>query len=151
MVGDLGITRQNIRNSKMTKTLSITLLAAGSTWFFPLFGIASHDAAKPATNCPPLDKKKLKEMVEESEGKKVDLVFFSSWCSDCGNHLKKLEGPGKVLVGTFDKQPRIEKLVGKLKLPNRCFTDSGVAKKLKVTTVPAERSVTQETLSLLQN
>ncbi|NBW82135.1 hypothetical protein EBR21_10330 [bacterium] len=140
--------RQKFQGSKKPERTTISIVGAIAFMCIALVqntSLAAQDNQKTATNCPPLDNQKLKEMIEKSESKKVELVFFSSWCSDCGNHLNTLEGPRKILVGTFDKQPRIEKLVAKLKLPNRCFTDAGVAKKLKVTTVPTERTVTLET------
>lgn len=136
---------------QLKKTERFWILIAGAVFaigigLVPEKSLATHDSQKTAPTCPPLDHQKLKELLEHSESKKVELVFFSSWCSDCGDHLKKLEGQSKILVGTFDKQSRIEKLVAKLKLPNRCFTDAGIAKKLNVTTVPAEMSVTTESL-----
>jgi hypothetical protein len=60
--------------------------------------------------------------------------------------LKNLNNPSAVLIGTFDKQPRIEKVVGKMKLSNLCFTDAGIGKILDIKTVPNERRVTLESL-----
>ncbi|NBX16714.1 MAG: hypothetical protein EBR09_05045 [Proteobacteria bacterium] len=143
MAGRVGMMNLEFQPPKIeNRNWIVVAVVAVCVGLLPGKSIASHDITKPAATCPPLDNEKLKDLVDHSESKKVELVFFSSWCSDCGNHLKKLEGPKKILVGTFDKQPRIERLVAKLKLANRCFTDAGIAKKLKVTTVPAELSVT---------
>jgi hypothetical protein len=96
--------------------------------------------------CPPLDRAGLMRLLEASPEKELQLVFFSGWCSDCAAHLKNLNNPNTILIGTFDKQPRIEKVVGKLKLSNPCFTDAGIGKILDVKTVPTERRLTLESL-----
>ena len=96
--------------------------------------------------CPALDRAGLLRLLEASPEKELQLVFFSGWCSDCSVHLKNLNSSNAVLIGIFDKQPRIEKVVGKMKLSNPCFTDSGIGKILDIKTVPAERRVTLESL-----
>jgi hypothetical protein len=101
-------------------------------------------------NCPPINLEKLKSIIEASTSKKADLVFFSGWCSDCALHLKKLKSSEIILVGTFDTRPRIEKIIGKMNINNPCYTDSGIGKSLRVTSVPAERTVTIESLNQIK-
>ncbi len=101
-------------------------------------------------SCPPIDLAGLRKLVNERPKKELHLVFFSSWCSDCAIHLKKINPSDDVLViGTFDKRKRIEKAVARLKLSQKCFTDAGVGKQLNVTVVPADRTVSAETLRTL--
>lgn len=110
-----------------------------------------HTDAQPQSSrshCPPLDRTGLIKLLEASPQRELQLVFFSGWCSECAVHLKNLNNPNSVLIGTFDKQPRIEKVVGKMKLSNPCFTDSGIGKILDIKTVPAERRVTLESLQI---
>ena len=100
----------------------------------------------PQVQCPPLDRAGLSSLLGQLGEKELHLVFFSGWCSECSVHLKNLNNPKAILIGTFDKQPRIEKVVGKLKLANPCYTDAGIGKILDVKTVPSERRVSAETL-----
>ncbi|MBM3383240.1 MAG: hypothetical protein FJY29_12515 [Betaproteobacteria bacterium] len=113
---------------------------------------ASANTQAPAQHitCPPLDRAGLLNLVQASPNKELQLVFFSGWCSECAVHLNNLNNQTAVLVGIFDKQPRIEKVVGKLKLANPCYTDSGIGKILDVKTVPTERRVTLEMLLKLK-
>ena len=101
-------------------------------------------------NCPPINLEKLKSIIEASTSKKADLVFFSGWCSDCALHLKKIKSNEIILVGTFDKRPRIEKIIGKMNITNPCYTDAGIGKILHVTSVPADRTVTLESLDKIK-
>ena len=101
-------------------------------------------------NCPPINLEKLKSIIEASTSKKADLVFFSGWCSDCALHLKKIKSSEIILVGTFDTRPRIEKIIGKMNLTNPCYTDAGIGKILHVTSVPADRTVTLESLDKIK-
>jgi hypothetical protein len=88
-------------------------------------------------------------LLEDAPAKSLNLVFFSGWCSDCYAHLKKMNDSSTVLVGIFDKPARIEKVLSKMKLSNRCYTDAGLGKLLEVKTVPAERVVTLDSLRKL--
>jgi hypothetical protein len=112
-----------------------------------LFASCCTAYADHGTSCPPLDRAQLQRLFTASLSSPLQLIFFSSWCSDCASHLKQLttdEHKDKILVGTFDKQPRIEKVVSRLGLKQKCFTDSGLGKILKVSTVPTERILTIE-------
>ena len=92
-------------------------------------------------NCPPINLEKLKSIIEASTSKKADLVFFSGWCSDCALHLKKIKSNEIILVGTFDKRPRIEKIIGKMNITNPCYTDAGIGKILHVGSSRSHRDI----------
>lgn len=108
---------------------------------------AATSATSAAVQCEPLTPAELAQRMRASNAPSFQLIFFSSWCSDCAVHLKKLENNKTILVGTFDKRERIEKIVAKLGLKNPCFMNSGLAERLGVKVVPAERSVTLEQLN----
>lgn len=144
MVGSLGV--RTLKNA-MGHTLRWLIVMCIS--FSAKSQLSNADAPKVIQpKCPPLDRKGLLKIISEAPSKKAELVFFSSWCSDCAVHLKKVSQPEKIIVGTFDKQDRIEKTITKMNIHNRCFMDAGIAKVLKVSTVPTERVVTLDNFIL---
>jgi hypothetical protein len=164
MAGDLGMTTTQNSHCRriaagLTVAFLVSVLGTKAVWGAnqnsvlqtpaPHLPTPPHTAAQPQSShsqCPPLDRAGLRRLLEASPEKELQLVFFSSWCSECAVHLKNLNNPSAVLIGTFDKQPRIEKVVGKMKLSNLCFTDAGIGKILDIKTVPNERRVTLESL-----
>lgn len=92
-----------------------------------------------AAACPDLKVETLKKLINPHKAKKLELVFFSSWCSDCAVHLKTLKNNSAVVVGAFDSRERIERVVNKLAVQNACFMEAGLVKRLGIRVVPATR------------
>ncbi|MEY3900895.1 MAG: hypothetical protein RL189_201 [Pseudomonadota bacterium] len=132
-------------NAINCRLLSAVIVLIGSC-FAKMEAGASPQVASGTSACPPMDRTKLMRLLEDAPEKRLNLVFFSGWCSDCSAHLKKINDSSAILVGIFDNQARIEKVVARMRLANRCYTDSGLGKLLEVKTVPAERFVTLDSL-----
>lgn len=133
----MGIVNAEVAVSRSCSIFFLSILSFSLSQFgFAQVGtVASLD-------CPPITVAELKKLVSQSPTQRLRLVFFSSWCSDCAGHLKKIKpSDSLVVIGAFDKRERIEKVVTHLKLSQPCYTDAGVGKLLKVTVVPAERVV----------
>jgi len=96
--------------------------------------------------CTPLTPSGLAKLIETQRDRTLQVVFFSSWCSDCAVHLKSLKNTDEILIGAFDKRERIEKVVGKLGLKNPCYMDSGITARLGIKVVPASRLLTEKDL-----
>lgn len=87
--------------------------------------------------CTELSPALLDEIVKKEGEKK--LVFFSSWCSTCKDHLRPDAPQNTMFIGVFDKVERAQSALNKFVPGRKCYFDSGVAKKLGVKVVPAER------------
>ncbi|MEY2987876.1 MAG: Redoxin [Pseudomonadota bacterium] len=124
------------------------LFLAWAFWGIAVAPQGGYAQTESKVSCPPIDLAGLKNLLGERPDKSIRLIFFSSWCSDCPVHLKKIKPSDNiVIVGIFDKRQRIEKAVKRLELAQPCFTDAGVGKKLGVTIVPAERTVSAKNLT----
>ena len=141
IVDHLGVNHLQVLTRLSVLSLSLTSLVL---CFAPQSKSAQLESK---VSCPPIDIAGLSKLVHDHPNKSLRLVFFSSWCSDCAVHLKKINQSNDVIViGTFDKRPRIEKAISRLNLSQKCFTDAGVGKHLNVTVVPSDRTVSAETL-----
>ncbi len=100
-------------------------------------------------NCPILKPEGLRDLLGKNES--VRLVFFSSWCGSCREHLTAIRQDEKqtYFIGTFDSQERVTQAVQTLrKSLVRCYWDQEhkVAKFLGISEVPVELSLTQADL-----
>jgi hypothetical protein len=96
-----------------------------------------------AQKCPPLDRVALKKQLQITP--KIRLVFFSTWCADCLDHLRGMAKNPKsndLAIAVFDSQNKVESSLTKMKLIVPCAMDDGLASKLGVKIVPAEKIVT---------
>ncbi len=77
--------------------------------------------------------------------KPLELVFFSSWCGDCKDHLEnlaKLQNKIKskiIIINTFDRIENGNKALKELKIELPCYFDKDkvIANKFNVKSVPA--------------
>lgn len=112
---------------------------------------SSHSAvADTQRACPPLEMEELKKRLEAK--KELHLVFFSTWCSDCVAHLKKVSlaaADGATLaIAVFDSPSKVEKTLSRLEFKFQClFDEVGLSKKLGVKVVPFEKNITKEDLN----
>jgi thiol-disulfide isomerase/thioredoxin len=89
--------------------------------------------------CEPVD---LNHFMKNIEGKKnIQLVFFSSWCSDCKEELLKIKddlNENYILINTFDSLGKGDISLKSLKIDHKCIFDKDrlLAKKYKVKSVP---------------
>ena len=67
------------------------------------------------------------------------VVFFSSWCSGCREHVLQGGPGGTLLLGTFDAPARLTAALQRLLPLGHCRLDAGVARALHVDAVPAVR------------
>ena len=75
---------------------------------------------------------------------KVELIFFSSWCSDCKDDLLKMEKEQKklknkvVIINTFDRIESANKALKALKVDFDCYFDKSrvLTNKYKIKSVP---------------
>lgn len=112
-------------------------------------GDFSEAQAVASVTCPPMTTAGLEKRLSSGASESIRLVFFSSWCSDCAVHLKRLKPSDEaIIIGIFDKRERIERAVSRLNLTQPCFTDAGVGKFLNVTVVPTERTVDLKVFNL---
>lgn len=116
---------------------------------FPVFVLLFYSFAPAqafSQTCMPLTPSGLAKLIETQRERTLQVVFFSSWCSDCAAHLKALKNTNEILIGAFDKRERIEKVVGKLGLKNPCYMDSGITARLGIKVVPASRLLSEKDL-----
>ena len=90
-------------------------------------------------DCPPLSSELLNELVKKSGSKR--LVFFSTWCSECKDHVKRVPSAGTLFIAAFDKAERAEAALRKLGRTEPCYVDNGLTKKFGINVVPAEKIV----------
>ncbi len=77
--------------------------------------------------------------------KPLELVFFSSWCGDCKEHLEELAKTQNtinkkvIIINTFDTIENGNKVLKKLKINLPCYFDKDrvIAKKYNIKSVPA--------------
>ncbi|WGL60115.1 redoxin domain-containing protein [Pigmentibacter sp. JX0631] len=76
---------------------------------------------------------------------KIELIFFSSWCSDCKDDLLKLSKEQKILknkiviINTFDRIENANKALKALNVDFDCYFDKNrvLTKKYNIKTVPS--------------
>jgi len=101
--------------------------------------------------CPRLDREALRAKLAslKSQSKKLNLVFFSTWCLDCKENLGKIAAHPSddvLAIAVFDTQAKVEKTLRKLNYSISCAMDDGLAKTLGVKTVPARREIDEMSL-----
>ena len=76
---------------------------------------------------------------------KVELIFFSSWCSDCKEDLLKIKENQKnlkdkvIIINTFDRLEKGNQALKKLEIKLDCYFDKDrvLTKKYNIKAVPA--------------
>lgn len=88
-------------------------------------------------DCPKLSLAQLKELTATKGAK--HLVFFSTWCSSCKEHLLKEDKPGTIFIAAFDTPERASAVIQKLNIKQPCYFDDGLTNYFGIKVVPAER------------
>lgn len=101
-----------------------------------LLGLNSFSSL--AADCPPMTMEEYRARYAAAPPPR--LVFFSSWCGDCKEHLVAKHPPGTLFVATFDEKERAERAMAAFQPDGKCVLDSGIAKAFGVKVVPAEIS-----------
>ncbi|KAB8040510.1 hypothetical protein GCL60_00925 [Silvanigrella paludirubra] len=84
----------------------------------------------------------LDSFIKSVHGKKnIQLIFFSSWCSDCKEELLKIKNDlneNYILINTFDSVGKGDIALKSLKINHKCIFDKDrlIAKKYNVKSVP---------------
>ncbi len=101
--------------------------------FFLGFFVAAFGSKFEEPSCPKINFQDLVSLMQKNPASEA--LFFATWCSDCKAHM--LDKPNRIFITTFDEQKNAEKVFEKLGLKSLCFTDDGIAEKLKIKSIPA--------------
>lgn len=136
----------------MINKLNILILWCGASTLFLL--LQDDGLAQKNTHCPMTSYEQFKKSAE----KETEMIFFSSWCTDCVKSLTTAEEQVKmstnmamtqqnkkvlkVLVAAFDSSARASEVARKYARGVACITSDGSFEKaLKVDGVPAVRTL----------